>query len=71
MLQVHCFGKGSIIKLGTGSLQVHVLHILDSKVLTEERRDELFKALSCMEETLGWKVEVLSPNAISNAMLQR
>ena len=50
----------------------HTLPLTDSKVLSEERRDELFEAIQCRnEDLLGWKVEVLSPNAISNAMLQR
>ena len=45
----------------------------DSKVLSEEKRDGIFKSISSSEgsEWLGWKVEVLSPSAISNGMLQR
>ena len=44
---------------------------IDSKVLSEEKRDELFKVISLRKELLGWKVEIISPNYISNAMLQR
>lgn len=43
----------------------------DSKILSEERRDELFEALCRNKDLLGWKVDILSPNSISNAMLQR
>lgn len=48
-----------------------LFYILDSKVLSEEKREELFSSLSSMSEVLGWKVEVLSPSSISNSMLQR
>lgn len=47
------------------------LFILDSKVLSEEKREELFAALSSADEVLGWKVQILSPNYISTSMLQR
>ncbi len=43
----------------------------DSKVLKEHQRDKLFKDINSSEEFIGWKVEVLSPNCISNSMLQR
>ena len=46
-------------------------HNEDSKTLTEEKRESLFAALSSSHELLGWKVEILSPNFISNSMLQR
>lgn len=44
----------------------------DSKTLTENDREKLFKQIgttSC--EHLGWIVIVLSPNMISNSMLRR
>lgn len=51
--------------------EVKELGVADSKVLSEEKRDELFKVISLRKELLGWKVEIISPNYISNAMLQR
>lgn len=44
--------------------------VADSKVLNEEQREKLFELINTAEY-LGWKVEILSPNHISNSMLQR
>lgn len=43
----------------------------DSKVLTEEKREELFGKLCEGKEYVGWMVEVISPNSICNSMLRR
>ena len=48
-----------------------ILKILDSKTLTEEQREELFKKIADASDRMGWIVDVLSPNFISNAMLRR
>jgi ribonuclease H2 subunit A len=45
--------------------------VADSKVLSEERREELFTAIDSSPHLLGWKVEILSPSHISNCMLRR
>lgn len=46
----------------------------DSKQLTEEKRDLIFNKI-CTEEysttSLGWAVDIISPNDISNSMLRR
>lgn len=44
----------------------------DSKSLTEEKRELIFKKL-CDEKksVIGWAVEVISPNIICNSMLSR
>ena len=44
---------------------------LDSKQLTEKQRDVLFEGICSSSDLLGWKAEILSPNDISNGMLQR
>ena len=44
---------------------------VDSKTLSEEQREKLFETINSATDLLGWKVEILSPNDISNAMLQR
>ena len=44
---------------------------VDSKTLSEEQREKLFGGISTASDLLGWKTEILSPNDISNAMLQR
>lgn len=44
---------------------------VDSKVLSEEKREELFQCIDTSPHLLGWKVEILSPSDISNCMLQR
>lgn len=43
----------------------------DSKVLTEEKREELFGKLCEGKDYVGWAVEVISPNSICNSMLRR
>ena len=44
---------------------------VDSKQLSEKQRDELFGCIRSYSDLLGWKAEILSPNDISNGMLQR
>ncbi|KAF5275894.1 hypothetical protein FQR65_LT04133 [Abscondita terminalis] len=43
----------------------------DSKALTEEKRDAIFTKLCGNTEVVGWAVDVISPNYISNSMLSR
>jgi ribonuclease H2 subunit A len=43
----------------------------DSKALTEEKRDEIFTKLCEKSNKIGWAVEVIAPNTISNSMLSR
>lgn len=46
----------------------------DSKQLTEEKRDTIFNDLNTKDyarDSIGWAVEVISPNSISNSMLRR
>lgn len=43
----------------------------DSKALTEEKRDGLFETICKSSKFVGWGVEILSPNSISNNMLSR
>ena len=46
----------------------------DSKQLTEEKREEIFDDMQKMnyaKDSMGWAVEVLSPNQISMCMLRR
>lgn len=47
------------------------MEFADSKQLSEEQRDKLFDKMNRMEQKLGWIVNVLSPNLISNSMLKR
>lgn len=65
MVYATCFGpisrKDEIERLG----------FADSKQLTEKQRDVLFDCICSSSELLGWKAEILSPNDISNGMLQR
>lgn len=42
----------------------------DSKVLSEAKREEIFGAIVSHQQLLGWKVDILSPNFISNSMLK-
>lgn len=44
---------------------------VDSKQLSEKQRDALFGCICSSSDLLGWKAEILSPNDISNGMLQR
>ena len=43
----------------------------DSKTLTEAQREELFEMLNNEEngQNIGWRIEILSPNFLSNSML--
>ncbi|ESO09970.1 hypothetical protein HELRODRAFT_73260 [Helobdella robusta] len=43
----------------------------DSKTLTEEQRDNLFVKLDAEKANMGWLINILSPNYISNSMLKR
>lgn len=46
----------------------------DSKQLTEEKRDHIFSELNTKDfakDSIGWAVEVISPNVISNCMFRR
>ncbi|XP_026481676.1 ribonuclease H2 subunit A-like [Ctenocephalides felis] len=46
----------------------------DSKQLTEEKRDAIFDKINIEDyahESMGWAVDVISPNYISNSMLKR
>ncbi|KAK3756007.1 hypothetical protein QZH41_013191 [Actinostola sp. cb2023] len=48
------------------------LGFADSKTLTEEQREALFDTLSRKNsDFIGWVIDILSPNYISNAMLRR
>nr|XP_022907281.1 ribonuclease H2 subunit A [Onthophagus taurus] len=46
------------------------LQCADSKVLTEEIREMIFEKI-CAESHIGWAIDVISPNYISNCMLSR
>lgn len=46
----------------------------DSKTLTEEKREVIYEKMLNDENVIdkvGWMVDVISPNHISNCMLQR
>ncbi|KOX75621.1 Ribonuclease H2 subunit A, partial [Melipona quadrifasciata] len=43
----------------------------DSKTLTQEQRHQIFNKICEHREKIGWAVEVISPNTISNSMYQR
>lgn len=43
----------------------------DSKVLNEQKRDTIFEKICSSSKTVGWAVEVISPNVICNNMLSR
>lgn len=43
----------------------------DSKVLNEEKRDDIFENICKSSKFVGWGVEIVSPNSISNNMLSR
>ena len=47
------------------------MEFADSKQLTEDQRDKLFEKINQIESKLGWAVNILSPNLISNSMLKR
>ncbi|KAL5022714.1 hypothetical protein ScPMuIL_001869 [Solemya velum] len=45
--------------------------LADSKTLSEEQREEMFKKMCEAQDYVGWMVEILSPTFISNSMLKR
>ncbi|GCB71244.1 hypothetical protein scyTo_0008790 [Scyliorhinus torazame] len=47
------------------------LKVADSKTLTEKEREKLFAKLDEANDFIGWALQVLSPNLISNTMQQR
>lgn len=47
------------------------LNCADSKALNEEKRDEIFSNICKSANTLGWGIEIISPNSICNSMLSR
>lgn len=50
------------------------MEFADSKSLTEVKREKLFEAVQSNEkgyQNIGYMIKVISPNAISNAMLRR
>jgi len=60
-----CFSPLSLKK------EVEEIGFADSKTLNEEQREDLFKKIADASDRIGWIVDVLSPNFISNAMLRR
>ncbi|RDD36361.1 Ribonuclease H2 subunit A [Trichoplax sp. H2] len=52
------------------SEKVKELGVADSKVLTEDMRDELFQKINS-DDSVGWLVEIISPSDISTKMLAR
>lgn len=46
-------------------------YYLDSKKLTEEKRDQLAKLIEANKDWIGWAVYVISPRDISTNMLRR
>jgi len=51
--------------------EVKNLGLADSKTLTEEQREELFKIIDENKEFMGWAINILSPNYLSKSMLRR
>lgn len=47
------------------------LDCADSKALTEEKRDVIFNNICKESKSIGWAVEIISPNYICNSMLSR
>ncbi|XP_011638541.1 ribonuclease H2 subunit A [Pogonomyrmex barbatus] len=43
----------------------------DSKSLTEKKRDEIFDDICKHKDSMGWAIEVISPNVIANNMYRR
>ncbi|XP_050543105.1 ribonuclease H2 subunit A [Daktulosphaira vitifoliae] len=43
----------------------------DSKVLTEQARDDIFDGITKQNNLLGWAVHIISPNTISNCNFRR
>ncbi|KAJ1397178.1 Ribonuclease H-like superfamily [Sesbania bispinosa] len=44
--------------------------VLDSKILKEEKREELFEALKA-NDSIGWAVDVIDPRELSAKMLKK
>jgi ribonuclease H2 subunit A len=51
--------------------QMSKMEFADSKQLSEKERDKLFEKINEIKDKLGWIVNILSPNLISNSMLKR
>jgi ribonuclease H2 subunit A len=47
------------------------LKVADSKVLTEQQREDILGRILRADDFVGWKVKILSPNYLSNSMLQK
>ncbi|KAG5897286.1 hypothetical protein JTB14_011452 [Gonioctena quinquepunctata] len=47
------------------------LECADSKALNEEKRDVIFSNICKSSKTVGWAIDVISPNYICNSMLSR
>lgn len=43
----------------------------DSKSLTEKRRDEIFDDICKHKDSIGWAIDVISPNVIASSMYRR
>lgn len=43
----------------------------DSKVLSEQARDDIFDEITKQSEILGWAVHIISPTTISNCSFRR
>lgn len=50
---------------------LNALKCADSKVLTEEKRNEIFSKICKSLEIMGWATELISPNTICNSMYSR
>ena len=50
---------------------IYVFVLIDSKTLTEQQREKLFNTINENKDFIGWAIEILSPNYLSNAMLRR
>lgn len=64
-------GKERCIESLKGIILTNFIVPLDSKTLTEAEREALFEKLDEAKSYVGWALQVLSPNTISNSMLQR
>lgn len=64
-------GKERCTESLKGIILTNFIVVLDSKTLTEAERETLFEKLDEAKSYVGWALQVLSPNTISNSMLQR
>lgn len=55
----------------TRANELKAIGCADSKTLTEDQREKLFRKLDSMGEFVGWAVEIISPNSICNSMFKR